>query len=95
MSPAGVCAEGGLLGFAIRGLGAYPRLMPHKPIELPPEVARAFIRDMRAFFSAGGTGVKADGIAAPSASRAQTVLPRQAEVTEVKEMFLQMKSMSE
>jgi hypothetical protein len=38
--------------------------MPSKPIELPPEVARAFVRDMRAFFAAGGTGAKADGIAA-------------------------------
>jgi hypothetical protein len=38
--------------------------MPAKPIELPSEVAEAFVRDMRAFFAAGGTGVKADGIAA-------------------------------
>jgi hypothetical protein len=38
--------------------------MPRKPIELPPEAAKAFVRDMRAFFKAGGTGVKADGIAA-------------------------------
>ena len=38
--------------------------MPRKPIELPPEVAKAFVRDMRAFFAAGGTGAKADAIAA-------------------------------
>jgi len=25
--------------------------MPRKPIELPSEVARAFVRDMRAFFA--------------------------------------------
>jgi hypothetical protein len=25
--------------------------MPRKPIELPPEVAKAFVRDMRAFKS--------------------------------------------
>ena len=31
--------------------------MPSKPIELPPEVAKAFVRDMKAFFAAGGTGV--------------------------------------
>ena len=37
--------------------------MPRKPIELPPEVAKAFVRDMRAFF-AEKNGVKADGIAA-------------------------------
>jgi hypothetical protein len=38
--------------------------MPRKPVELPTAVAKAFIKDMRAFFAAGGTGVKADGIAA-------------------------------
>jgi hypothetical protein len=27
--------------------------MPSKPIELPPEVAKAFVRDMHAFFNAG------------------------------------------
>jgi hypothetical protein len=27
--------------------------MPRKPIELPPEVARAFLADVRAFFAAG------------------------------------------
>ncbi|MBV9460769.1 MAG: hypothetical protein JO141_25115 [Bradyrhizobium sp.] len=37
--------------------------MTSKPIELPPEVAKAFVRDMKAFFKAGGTGVKADEIA--------------------------------
>ena len=26
--------------------------MPNKPIELPPKVAQAFVRDMRAFFKA-------------------------------------------
>jgi hypothetical protein len=26
--------------------------MPNKPIELPPKVARAFVRDVRAFFKA-------------------------------------------
>jgi hypothetical protein len=28
------------------------RTMPNKPIELPPRVAQAFVRDMRAFFEA-------------------------------------------
>jgi hypothetical protein len=28
--------------------------VPSKPIEQPPEVAKAFVRDMRAFFAAGG-----------------------------------------
>jgi hypothetical protein len=35
--------------------------MARKPIELPPEVARAFVRDMHAFFAAGGTGVDRRG----------------------------------
>jgi hypothetical protein len=38
--------------------------MPRKPIELPPEVARAFVRDMRAFFAAGHDQIKKDEIAA-------------------------------
>ena len=38
--------------------------MPRKPIELPPEVARAFVRDMKAFFACGHDTIKADGIAA-------------------------------
>ena len=38
--------------------------MPNKPIELPPEVAKAFVKEMRAFFDAGCTGPKADEIAA-------------------------------
>ena len=41
----------GAAGFAIRCLRVYPCLMPSKPIELPPEIARAFVRDMRAFFA--------------------------------------------
>jgi len=37
--------------------------MSRKPLELPPDVARVFVRDMRAFF-AEKNGIKADGIAA-------------------------------
>jgi hypothetical protein len=37
--------------------------MPSKPIELPPTVARAFVKDMRAFFRAKDA-IKADEIAA-------------------------------
>jgi hypothetical protein len=32
-------------------LGTYPQRKPSKLTELPPEVARAFVRDMRAFFA--------------------------------------------
>jgi hypothetical protein len=37
--------------------------MPRKPIELPLEVAKAFVKDMRAFFAAGYNTIKADEIA--------------------------------
>jgi hypothetical protein len=37
--------------------------MPRKPIELPPEIARNFVRHAR-FFAAGHDSIKADGIAA-------------------------------
>ena len=36
--------------------------MPHKPLELPPEVAEAFVADMRAFF-AEPNPIKRDEIA--------------------------------
>jgi hypothetical protein len=53
-----------LTGFAIRGLGLYLQFMPRKSIELSPEVADAFVRDMRAYFAAGDNSIKADEIAA-------------------------------
>jgi hypothetical protein len=68
--------------------------MPRKPIELPPEVAKAFVRDMKAFFKAGGTGVKADGIAARQlhALRAyQGPREKPIKLHQVKEMFVQMR----
>lgn len=37
--------------------------MPRKPLELPPDVARAFVEDMRAFF-AEPNAIKRDEIAA-------------------------------
>ena len=33
------------------GKGTYLPVMPRKPIELPPAVTRAFVKDMRAFFA--------------------------------------------
>jgi hypothetical protein len=65
--------------------------MPRKPIELPPEVAKAFVRDMRAFFHAGGTGVKADGIAAQQLHALKQHYSGKLRLTDVKEMFLQMR----
>ena len=54
----------GDLRFAIAGRNAYLRPMPRKPTELPLEVARAFVRDMRAFFAEGHDTNKAEEIAA-------------------------------
>jgi hypothetical protein len=68
--------------------------MPSKPLELPPDVARAFVRDMKAFFAAGGTGVKADEIAIRQLVALNEYLGkrhRALRVTDVKEMFVQMR----
>ena len=63
--------------------------MPSKLIELP--VAKAFVRDMRAFFAAGGTGVEADGIAAQQLHGIKQHYKGKLRLTDVKEMFLQMR----
>jgi hypothetical protein len=55
---------GGLFRFAIAGRNAHLRPMPRKLPELPLEVARAFLADMRAFFAAGHNQIKKDEIAA-------------------------------
>lgn len=47
-------------GIRVLAAGSYIRPMPSKPIELRPEVARAFVKDMRAFF-AEPNAIKADG----------------------------------
>jgi len=68
--------------------------MPRKPIELPPEVAKAFVKDMRVFFDAGGTGPKADEIAARQlhALRAyQGPREKKLKLTDIKRMFVEMK----
>ena len=67
--------------------------MPRKPIELPPEVARSFIKDMRAYF-AEKDAIKRDEIAARQAwLLGQHLGQREKElrVMDVKEMFLQMR----
>jgi hypothetical protein len=51
--------------------------MPMKPIELPPHVAKAFVRDMRAFFKAKDQ-LKRDEIAA----RQGWLLPRGAKAAD-------------
>jgi hypothetical protein len=49
--------------------------MLRKPIELPPAVARAFVRDMRAFFKAKDQ-LKKDEIAAGTGWTLKQHLPR-------------------
>ena len=67
--------------------------MPRKPLELPPDVARRFVQDMRDFF-AEKNGIKRDEIAA----RQLHVLrgyqqpgEKRLRLFDVKEMFLQMR----
>ena len=38
------------MGFAVLAASAYSRPMPRKPIEIPPAAAKAFMRDLKAFF---------------------------------------------
>jgi hypothetical protein len=67
--------------------------MPRKPIELPPAVARAFVRDMKAFF-AEKNQIKADEIAARQMrvlQEYQGPLEKAVRIPDVREMFLQMK----
>jgi hypothetical protein len=49
-------------GFAKSAWNAYFACMPRKPIELPPEVAKAFVKDLRAF-RAESNAIKRDEIA--------------------------------
>jgi hypothetical protein len=62
-----------------------------KSIELPPAVAKAFVRDMQAFFAAGGSGVRADAIAAQQLHALKQHYRGKLKLTDVKEMFVQMK----
>jgi len=66
--------------------------MPSKPIELPPEIAKAFVRDMRAFFNAKDR-LKQDEIAARQGFLLNQHLPRgmKLRLTDVKQMFLEMR----
>jgi len=59
MSPAGVCAEESYLDPRLEYLSLAHAQQTNR---IPPEVAKAFVRDMIAFFAAGGTGVKTDGM---------------------------------
>ena len=65
--------------------------MLRKPIELPPEIAKAFVRNMRAFLKEND-GIKRDEIAASTSWLLKEYLPRGAKLrlTDLKEMFHQM-----
>ena len=77
----------------IRGLARYAPHMPSKPIELPPDVARDFVRDMRAYF-AEKSPFKRDEIAIRQLVVLNEYLGRRERplrVIDVKEMFVQMR----
>ena len=59
---------------------------------VPPEAAKAFVRDMRAFFEAKGQ-IMQDEIAAKQAWLLREHLPRgtKLRISDVKELFLRMK----
>ncbi len=65
--------------------------MPRKPIELPPAVARAFVRDMKAYFAAGRDTIKKDGIAANTLHSLKQHYSGKLKLHDVKEMFVQMR----
>jgi hypothetical protein len=78
--------------FAIRPGCAYLPAMP-KNIELPPRVAQAFVRDMRAFFKAKNQ-LKQDEIASRQLHALwafQRPREKKLRLSDVKEMFLQMR----
>jgi hypothetical protein len=90
-APVEAALVGGLFRFAIGSQNAYVRPVPSKPLDLPLDVAKAFIKDMHAFFAAGGTGVKADGIAAMQLHALKQHYSGKLRITDVKRMFLEMK----
>jgi hypothetical protein len=78
--------------FAKSALAAYLQTMP-KHIELPPRVAQAFVRDMRAFFKAKNQ-LKQDEIASRQLHALiafQRPRDKKLRLADVKQMFLQMR----
>jgi hypothetical protein len=64
--------------------------MPRKQLEVPPAVARAFVKDMRAFF-AEPNAIKRDEIAARQLWALKQHYTGKLRITDVYEMFLQMR----
>jgi hypothetical protein len=66
--------------------------MPRKPIELPPAVARAFVKEMRAFHSEKSP-IKRDEIAARQLWALKQHYRGKLRITDVYEMFLEIKDL--
>jgi len=66
--------------------------MPRKAFELPPGVARQFVRDMKAYFAAGRSP-KADAIAATQAWLLSEHTAKTVKVHEVRQLFHEMKDL--
>ena len=64
--------------------------MPRKPIELPPGFARRFVDDMRAYFAETNL-IRRDEIAARQLHVLKQHHAGKLRLSDVKEMFLQMK----
>ena len=64
--------------------------MPRKPIDLPPAVARNFVRDMRAFFAEKNT-IKRDAIAAQQLHSLREHYSGKLRLTDVRKMFVAMR----
>ena len=72
------------------GPNAYLRAMPRKSIDLPPEVARAFVTGMRVFFAVGHDTIKQDEIAARRLWLLKQHWNGNLRITDVRAMFRQM-----
>ena len=67
--------------------------MPRKPLELPGEIAKAFVHDMRAYYAEKGA-IRRDEIAIRQLTILNEYLGRRErplQVTDIKEMFEQLK----
>jgi len=84
-------APGPLSEFAIARRNAYLRPISRKPIELPPEVARNFVGDVRAFHAAKDS-LKKDEIAAKQLWLLKQHWTGKLRMVDVMEMFQQMRN---
>jgi hypothetical protein len=65
--------------------------MHRKPLELPPEVARDFVGDMKAFFARGHDTIKVDGIAIGTLHMLKQHYSGKLRLADVKAMFVLMR----